>query len=30
MKKRPAWIASFITWPIVLLIAFPLLWMLIT
>ena len=30
MKKRPAWIASLITWPIVLLIAFPLLWMLIT
>lgn len=30
MKKRPAYIASLITWPIVLLIAFPLLWMLIT
>ena len=30
MKKRPAWIASLITWPIVLLIAFPLLWMLVT
>lgn len=30
MNKRPAWIASLITWPIVLVIAFPLLWMLIT
>jgi multiple sugar transport system permease protein len=30
MKQRPAWIASLTTWPIVLLIAFPLLWMLIT
>ncbi len=30
MKKRPNVLASFVTWPIVLLIAFPLLWMLIT
>ncbi|MCM0034042.1 carbohydrate ABC transporter permease [Sandarakinorhabdus limnophila] len=30
MKKRPNVLASLITWPIVLLIAFPLLWMLIT
>ena len=30
MRQRPAWIASLITWPIVLVIAFPLLWMLIT
>jgi len=30
MKQRPAIVASLITWPIVLLIAFPLLWMLIT
>jgi multiple sugar transport system permease protein len=29
-RRRPAWLASLITWPLVLLIAFPLLWMLIT
>jgi multiple sugar transport system permease protein len=29
-RQRPALIASLVTWPLVLLIAFPLLWMLLT
>jgi multiple sugar transport system permease protein len=30
MKRRPALLASLITWPLVLIIAFPLAWMLLT